>query len=105
MTENEEILKTIFRLLKNIAPDTEPEKLQLDENIRQTLAIDSFDYLQFIVGMDEEFGIQTPEEDYGKIETLGNLMEYIPRKKKSSTWNKSEIETQSKFHPFIRGYG
>lgn len=84
MTEKEEVLKTIFRLLKNIAPDTEPENLQPDENIRQTLAIDSFDYLQFIVGMDEEFDIQTPEEDYGKIETLGNLVEYISRKKSSA---------------------
>lgn len=80
MTEDE-IKKILFQLLKNIAPDTEPEKLKPTDNIRQTLMIDSFDYLQFIVGMDESLGIQTPEEDYGKIQTLRELMQYILEKK------------------------
>lgn len=75
----EEIKKTVFRLLKNIAPDTQPETLQPDENIRQTLGIDSFDYLQFIVAMDEAFGTDTPEEDYGKIETLRSLISYLQK--------------------------
>jgi len=77
-----EMKKQLFRLLKNIAPDTEPEKLKPDDNIRQTLTIDSFDYLQFIVGVDEKFGIQTPEDDYGKIGTLRDLVAYIQEKKK-----------------------
>ena len=77
----ENIKKTIFRLLKNIAPDTVPENLKPDENIRRTLAIDSFDYLQFIVGLDKEFGIETPEEDYGKIETLHCLVDYLQKQR------------------------
>ena len=79
--KEDEIKKVLFQLLKNIAPDTEPEKLKPTDNIRQTLMIDSFDYLQFIVGMDESLGIQTPEEDYGKIQTLQDLMKYILEKK------------------------
>jgi acyl carrier protein len=81
MTE-EEIQKTIFQLLKNIAPDTEPEKLKPDDDIRRTLEIDSFDALQFVVALDEHFGIETPEEDYGKIATLNDLVKYITLKKK-----------------------
>ena len=81
MTE-EEIKTTIFQLLKNIAPDTEPEKLKPDENIRQTLDIDSFDYLQFIIALDEKLGIKTPEADYGKINTLAGLISYISTQKK-----------------------
>lgn len=73
----EEIKQQLFKLLKNIAPDTEPEKLGPDDKIRQTLGIDSFDYLQFIIGFDEHFGVQTPEEDYGKIETLRSLVPYL----------------------------
>jgi len=80
MTEDE-IRKTLFQLLKNIAPDTEPEKLKPTDNIRQVLMIDSFDYLQFVVGMDEAFGIQTPEEDYGKIATLNELTTYVMKLK------------------------
>ena len=76
MTQDE-IKQTLLQRLKSIAPDTEPEKLQPDDNIRQTLGIDSFDYLQFIVALDEQFGIQTPEEDYGKIQTLKELTDYV----------------------------
>ncbi|TPE46225.1 acyl carrier protein [Pontibacter mangrovi] len=74
---HEEIKQTLLQRLKSIAPDTEPGQLQPDDNIRQTLGIDSFDYLQFIVALDEQFGIETPEEDYGKIQTLRELMVYV----------------------------
>lgn len=78
---DEEVKVTIFRLLRNIAPDTEPEKLKPDDDIRHTLEIDSFDALQFVVALDEHFGIDTPESDYGKIATLKNLVAYIMEKK------------------------
>jgi len=77
-----ELKEIIFHLLKNIAPDTEPEKLKPEEKIQKTLDIDSFDYLQFIVSLDEKLGIETPEEDYGKIATLAGLLTYIAAKKK-----------------------
>ena len=73
----EELKQALLRQLKTIAPDTEPATLQPDDNIRQTLGIDSFDYLQFIVALDEQFGIATPEEDYGKIQTLQDLLTYV----------------------------
>jgi acyl carrier protein len=81
MTEAE-IKQTVFQLLKKIAPDTEPEKLKPEDDIRHTLEMDSFDALQFVVALDEHFGIETPEADYGKIATLKNLMNYIMEKKK-----------------------
>ncbi len=80
--KEEEIGQVIVKLLRNIAPDTEPEKLRPDDNIRHTLGIDSFDYLQFIIGLDDALAIQTAEEDYGKIETLRLLIDYIAKKKK-----------------------
>lgn len=78
----EQIKQTIFELLKRIAPDTTPSELKPDENIRETLNIDSFDTLQFIVALNEQLGIAIPEEDYGKITTLKALVSYILDKKK-----------------------
>ncbi len=70
--------KTIlFALLQQIAPDIDPTTLEMDDNLREELGIDSFDFLQFIVALDETFGIETPEEDYGKITTLNSLVDYI----------------------------
>lgn len=79
---DDEIKKIIVELLKKTAPDTEPEKLRPDDDIRHTLEIDSFDALQFVVALDERFGIDTPEEDYGKINTMKSLIYYIQQKKK-----------------------
>jgi acyl carrier protein len=78
----EEIKGALLSRLKTIAPDTDPAQLQPDDDVRQSLGIDSFDYLQFIVALDEQFGIQTPEEDYGKIRTLKELTEYVGEKVK-----------------------
>lgn len=79
---DEEVRQVVFRLLKKIAPDTEPEKLNPDDDIRRTLEIDSFDALQFVVALDDHFGIETPEADYGKITTLKSFVNYILQKKK-----------------------
>lgn len=76
----DEIKKNIFQLLKNIAPDTEPSVLKPDENIRETLGIDSFDALQFIIALNEKLGIEIPEKDYGKTSTLRDLLFYIINK-------------------------
>ena len=78
----DELKKLIFELLKQIAPDTEPSTLQPDENIRETLDIDSFDSLQFLVSLNEKLGIEIPEQDYGKITTLKTLVNYILEKMK-----------------------
>jgi acyl carrier protein len=68
------------KALKNIAPDTDPGKLQPDDPIRRTLTLDSFDFLQFIIHVSETLKISIPEEDYSKISTLRLLTSYIKNK-------------------------
>ena len=74
---DQDIKTTLLKLLQKIAPEIEPDLLDDDEDIRETYGIDSFDFLQFIVGLDDAYGIETPEEDYGKISTLRALIDYI----------------------------
>ena len=74
---DKEIKTTLLKLLQKIAPEIEPDLLDDDEDIRETYGIDSYDFLQFIVGLDDAYGIETPEEDYGKISTLRALIDYI----------------------------
>jgi acyl carrier protein len=78
----DQIKQIIFQLLKKIAPDTEPSQLKPDENIRETLNIDSFDSLQFLVALNEKIGIEIPEQDYGKVGTLNTLIQYLLEKQK-----------------------
>lgn len=72
-----EIEKIVFDILKRIAPDTEPEALKPGDSIREKLGIDSYDFLQFIVALDEQLLIAIPEEDYGKVASIGSLIDYL----------------------------
>jgi acyl carrier protein len=76
----EEIKKTVFLLLKRIAPETDPSQLMPEENIREALNIDSFDALQFIVSISEKLNVDIPEEDYGKTSSLKSLIAYLSKK-------------------------
>ncbi|MFC0261795.1 acyl carrier protein [Fontibacter flavus] len=76
----EEIKKTVFQLLKRIAPETDPSLLMQEENIREALNIDSFDALQFIVAISEKLKVDIPEEDYGKTTNLKSLIGYLLKK-------------------------
>ncbi len=80
MNENE-IKNTIFGILKRIAPESDPGTLGPDENIRAALDIDSFDALNFFVRIDEELGVSVPEADYGKLNTLVEMIDYLHQRK------------------------
>lgn len=87
MTESD-IREKVIELLRKIAPDTEPDKLKPSDNIRHVLGIDSFDFLNFIVALDEELGVQTPEEDYGNMDSMDKLVFYIQGKVKQLDENR-----------------
>ena len=72
-----EIKETIFRILAGIAPEADFEELSPDENLRQALDIDSYDALKFIIGLDEELGVEIPESDYGQLNTLTAIIRYL----------------------------
>jgi acyl carrier protein len=74
---NDEIKQVIFKILKRIAPESDPSMLAPDENIRKTLDIDSFDALNFFIRIDEELGVTVPESDYGKLNTLSEIIQYL----------------------------
>ena len=76
MTEAE-LKRIIFDGLRKIAPESEPETLAPDVNVRKTLDIDSYDFLNFLIGLSEKLGVEVPEEDYGKIRSLKELLTYL----------------------------
>ena len=60
------------------------EQLGIDEaNVRMEssflddLGADSLDIVEFIMALEEEFGIEIPDEDVEKIVTVKDVVEYI----------------------------
>ncbi|GIK43549.1 MAG: hypothetical protein BroJett011_73820 [Chloroflexota bacterium] len=72
-----QIKETIIKLLKRIAPEADFSTLAPTEDIRAALDIDSFDFLQFLIGLNEEVGVEVPEADYGKLVSLQDLVSYL----------------------------
>lgn len=75
-----EIKDAVFKVLAKIAPEADLPKLGPDENLRETLDIDSFDYLQFMIGLHESLAIEIPESDYAQLTTLGGILRYLAAK-------------------------
>lgn len=67
-------------MLGTIAPEADFRALSPAENLRQALDIDSFDFLNVIIGISKELGVEIPESDYGKITTLENMVCYLSKR-------------------------
>ena len=76
---NEELKEIIFRILKEIAPESDPGELLPDENIREALDIDSYGFLQLLISISEQTGVEIPEADYVQVFTLGGMLGYLSR--------------------------
>lgn len=73
----EQIKETIIDLLKTIAPEADYDGLNPDAKLQETLDIDSFDFLNLLIGLDEAVRVSVPESDYGQLVSLNDLVNYL----------------------------
>lgn len=72
-----EILNVVASALQRIAPDANVANIAPTANIREALEIDSYDFLQFLIALNKQLGVDVPEADYGKLQTLNDLTAYL----------------------------
>lgn len=51
--------------------------ITMDTNIAKDLGADSLDVVELLMAIDDEFGIEIPDEEIENIKTIGDLVEYI----------------------------
>ena len=73
----DEIRAQALAALGAVVPELEPETLRPDRPLRDELDIDSMDFLNFTIGLHKAFGIDIPEQDYRKLDTLNACVEYV----------------------------
>jgi len=73
----EEIKRAIIDEILRVAPDVEEGEIEEDANLQRSLEIDSFDSLQVLTALSEKLGVEVPEADYGKVDTLSNMVAYF----------------------------
>ena len=51
--------------------------MTMETNIARDLGADSLDVVELLMAIDDEFGIEIPDEEIDNIKTIGDLLEYI----------------------------
>jgi acyl carrier protein len=55
----------------------EAEKVTSTASFVEDLGADSLDTVELVMAFEEEFGIEIPDEDAEKMQTVGDAIEYI----------------------------
>lgn len=69
--------KTIKSVLGEIAPDADPDALSPDADLRDTLGLDSLDFLNFVEMLSERSGKRIDEDDYPQLATLASGVAFL----------------------------
>jgi acyl carrier protein len=67
----------VRRALHEVAPDADLDRLAATDDLRDTLTLDSLDFLQFVELLSERTGRRIDEEDYPRLATLADTVAYL----------------------------
>jgi acyl carrier protein len=59
--------------------EVEPGKIMPESNLRETLALDSLDYIDLVVVIESNFGFKVKPEDFISIATFQDFYDYVER--------------------------
>jgi acyl carrier protein len=76
MTEAE-IRQVVERALSNVAPEVDFDAVDPAKDVRDQIDIDSVDFLNFVIGLHKELGIEIPDADASKLTTLNGCVAYL----------------------------
>ena len=79
MTESE-IRQIVHQALNNVAPEVDVNAIDPAKDMRDQIDIDSVDFLNFVIGLHKELGIEIPESDVSKLVTLNGCVGYLMSK-------------------------
>ena len=79
--------ETINRINEFLSEEFEVgvDKLQPDAILKDTLELDSLDYVDLVVLLESNFNIKVKQEDFTTIRTFSDLYTYVTAKTEHST--------------------
>ena len=76
----EDIKKVVLDIISEIAPDEDLSNVQPHIRLRDQLDLDSMDFLDIVMELRKQHGIEVPEEDYQKLASLDSCADYLTPK-------------------------
>ncbi|MBI1997369.1 MAG: acyl carrier protein [Deltaproteobacteria bacterium] len=83
MTESE-IRQIVREALGNVAPEVDLEAIDPAKDLRDQIDIDSVDFLNFVIGLHKELGLDIPDADVPRLGTLNGCVAYLQSRMKGS---------------------
>ena len=74
---HEDIRAGVVAAIRSIAPEVDPDDLAADRPLRTQIDLDSMDWLNVILALDQRFGVPIPEADYAQLTTLDAIVQYL----------------------------
>lgn len=59
----------------------EADEITLESNLKDDLDADSLDLVELVMQLEEAFGIKIQEDDYSKLATVKDIVDFIELKK------------------------
>ena len=73
----EDVRKVLFEELGRLAPEADLASLSPTARLRDELDLDSYDFGRLIAAVDQRLGVNIPEADYARVETLDGWYRYL----------------------------
>jgi len=73
----EQARDAIEESLVQVAPDADLDSLGPDADLRDTLELDSLDFLSFIETLSERTGRRIDEDDYPQLATMASAVKFL----------------------------
>jgi acyl carrier protein len=73
----DELRQVVIGVLRDVAPEIDPTTLDPRAPLRDTLDLDSVDFMNVVVGLHAALGVDVPEADYARLDTLDACVDYL----------------------------
>lgn len=81
MTDNDTIRQAVIDSVLTLAPEADFTQVDPARSLREQLDLDSFDFLNLLIALHGRLGVEVPEADYGRVDTLDALVAYLADKR------------------------
>lgn len=77
-TTTEKVFEAVTALLEEIA-EVPADTVSRESHFRDDLDVDSLLMVELSAAIEDQFGVNIPDDEYGSIQTVGNLVDTIER--------------------------
>jgi acyl carrier protein len=79
MTEDQ-VKQIVIDIIAEIAPDEDTSNIKPEIKLREQLDLDSMDFLDIVMELRKQHGIEVPEADYPELASLDSCAAYLTPK-------------------------